>query len=65
MPNLTVDQPIQRKRGRHTVHVLNNGAMSALVKHVSGPADIGIDTKRNVLVVPRFTEDKIEFDKIP
>ena len=47
------------------MHVLNNGAMSALVKHVSGPADIGIDTKRNVLVVPRFTEDKIEFDKIP
>jgi len=48
-----------------TVHVLKNGAMSALVKHVSGPADIGIDTKRNVLVVPRFTEDKIEFYKIP
>ena len=47
------------------VHVLKNGTMSALVKHVSGPADIGIDTKRNVLVVPRFTEDKIEFYKIP
>ena len=48
-----------------TVHVLKNGTMSALVKHVSGPADIGIDTKRNVLVVPRFTEDKIEFYKLP
>jgi hypothetical protein len=39
--------------------------MSALVQNVTGPADIGIDTKRNVLVVPRFTGDKIEFYKIP
>lgn len=48
-----------------TVNVLQNGTMSALVKHVSGPADIGIDTKRSVLVVPRFTENKIEFFKLP
>jgi len=48
-----------------TVHVLSNGVMSAMVKHVSGPADIGIDTKRNVLVLPRLAEDKIEFYKIP
>jgi len=48
-----------------TVHVVQNGTMSALVRNVSGPADIGIDTKRNVLVVPRFTEDKIEYYRIP
>jgi hypothetical protein len=47
------------------VHVLKNGTLSTLVRHVSGPADIGIDTKRNVLVVPRFTDNKIEFYKIP
>ena len=47
------------------MNVLQNGTMSALVKHVSGPADIGIDTKRSVLVVPRFTENKIEFFKLP
>ena len=48
-----------------TVHVLRNGTMSPLVQNVTGPADIGVDTKRNVRVVPRFTGDKIEFYKIP
>jgi sugar lactone lactonase YvrE len=48
-----------------TVNVVQNGAMSKLVTGVSGPADIGVDTKRNVLAVPRFNDDKVEFYKIP
>lgn len=47
------------------VHLVQNGTMSTLIKNVSGPADIGVDTKRNVVVVPRFTENKIEYYRIP
>ena len=48
-----------------TVHLVQNGTMSTLVTNVSGPADIGIDTKRSVLVVPRFNDNKIEYYRIP
>ena len=47
------------------VHVVQNGTMSTLIRNVSGPADIGVDTKRHVVVVPRFTDNKIEFYRIP
>jgi sugar lactone lactonase YvrE len=47
------------------VHVLQNGNLSTLVSGVSGPADIGVDTKRNVLAIPRFSDNKVEYYKIP
>lgn len=47
------------------VHVIQNGAMSTLVPNVTGPADIGIDTKRGVLAIPRFNDSKVEYFKIP
>jgi sugar lactone lactonase YvrE len=47
------------------VHVVQNGAMTKLVSNVSAPADIGVDTKRNVLAIPRFNDGKVEFYKIP
>ena len=47
------------------VHVITNGAMSTLVANVSAPADIGVDTKRNVLAIPRFNDNKVEYYKIP
>jgi sugar lactone lactonase YvrE len=47
------------------VHVIQNGKMSALVHNVNAPADIGLDTKRNVLAVPRFSDNKVEFFKVP
>jgi len=48
-----------------TVNLVQNGALAKLVTGVSGPADIGVDTKRMVLAVPRFTENKVEYYKIP
>ncbi|HEX4682563.1 MAG TPA: SMP-30/gluconolactonase/LRE family protein [Gemmatimonadaceae bacterium] len=48
-----------------TVNVVQNGKLSKLVGDVSAPADIGVDTKRNVLAVPRFNDGKIDFFKIP
>ena len=47
------------------VHVIQNGAMSTLVSNVTGPADIGVDTKRQVVAIPRFNDGKVEYYKIP
>jgi sugar lactone lactonase YvrE len=47
------------------VHVVRNGQMSKLVTNVSAPADIGVDTKRNIVAVPRFNDGKVEYYRIP
>jgi sugar lactone lactonase YvrE len=47
------------------VHVVENGAMTTLVPNVSGPADIGVDTKRNIVAIPRFNDNKVDYYKIP
>ena len=48
-----------------SVQVIQNGTMSKLVGNVSAPADIGVDTKRNVLAIPRFETNQVEFWKLP
>ena len=48
-----------------SVYVVRNGTMSKLVSGVSGPADIGVDSKRGVLAIPRFDQGQVEFWKIP
>jgi sugar lactone lactonase YvrE len=48
-----------------TVHVIQNGELLSLVPNVSGPADIGVDTKRNIVAIPRPTNNKIDYYKIP
>lgn len=47
------------------VHLVQHGAMTKLVSNVSGPADIGVDTKRGVVAIPRFSDGKVEYFKIP
>jgi sugar lactone lactonase YvrE len=44
-----------------SVHMITNGAFRKVVGNVDGPADIGIDTKRNVLAVPRFNAGRVEY----
>jgi hypothetical protein len=39
--------------------------MMPLVRNVNAPADIGVDTKRNVLAVPLFNGAKVEYYKLP
>ena len=39
--------------------------MMPLVRNVSAPADIGVDTKRNLVAVPRFNDNKVEYFRIP
>jgi sugar lactone lactonase YvrE len=49
-----------------TVHVVHGGNhMMPLVKGVPAPADIGVDTKRNVVAIPRFNDAKVEYYRIP
>jgi sugar lactone lactonase YvrE len=48
-----------------TVNVIQNGTLSKLVTGVNGPADIGVDTKRMVLAIPRLPDNKVEYYKIP
>jgi sugar lactone lactonase YvrE len=49
-----------------TVHIVHGGThMMPLVKNVAAPADLGVDTKRNVLAVPRFNDAKVEYYRIP
>jgi len=49
-----------------TVWMAHGGThMMPLIKNVSAPADIGVDTKRNVVAVPRFNDGKVEYYRIP
>ena len=44
-----------------SVQVIANGAVRKVVANVDGPADIGIDTKRNILAVPRFNAGRVDY----
>jgi sugar lactone lactonase YvrE len=49
-----------------TVHVVHGGShMMPAIRNVSAPADIGVDTKRNLVAVPRFMDGKVEYYRIP
>lgn len=49
-----------------TVHIVHGGThMMPLVRGVNAPADIGVDTKRNVVAIPLFNGGKVEYYKIP
>ena len=44
-----------------TVYLIVNGTMTPFVKGVAAPADIGVDTKRSMLAIPRFNDGKVEY----
>jgi sugar lactone lactonase YvrE len=48
-----------------SVYAVRDGKMSKIVSTVSAPADIGVDSKRGVLAIPRFDQNQVEFWKIP
>jgi sugar lactone lactonase YvrE len=47
-----------------SVQVIANGSFRKVVGNVEAPADIGVDTKRNVLAVPRFNAGRVEYFSI-
>ena len=44
-----------------SVQMFSNGAFHKVVGNVEAPADIGVDTKRNVVAVPRFNAGRVEY----
>ena len=44
-----------------SVQVMSNGTFRKVIGNVEAPADIGVDTKRNVVAVPRFNAGRIEY----
>jgi sugar lactone lactonase YvrE len=48
-----------------TIHVVENGTLRPVIRNVPAPADIGVDTKRGVLAVPRFNDGRVEYYKLP
>lgn len=48
------------------VHIIHGEShMATLVANVSAPADIGVDSRRHVLAIPRFNDGKVEYYSIP
>ena len=43
------------------VHAISNGTATKVIANVEAPADLGVDTKRNVVAVPRFTAGRVEY----
>lgn len=48
-----------------SVHVVQGGTVTKLIPNVNAPADIGVDSKRGIVAIPRFNDGKVEFYKIP
>lgn len=48
-----------------SINVIQGGTLKKLINGVNAPADIGFDSKRSILAIPRFNENKVEFYKIP
>lgn len=48
-----------------TLYLVQNAVMNPWINHLTAPTDIGIDTRRNIVAVPRFLGDKVQFFRIP
>jgi sugar lactone lactonase YvrE len=44
-----------------SVYVISNGTMTKAVTGVAAPADIGVDTKRGIIAIPRFNDKKVDY----
>jgi hypothetical protein len=42
-----------------------DGMVSTVVSHVPSPADIGYDARRNRVLIPVFTENRIVIHPLP
>ena len=47
------------------VHIIEGGKMRKLITNLSGPADLGVDTRRGVLAVPRLEAGRVDYFKLP
>jgi hypothetical protein len=44
-----------------SLHVFENGSDVRVVRNLSWPADIGVDTKRNRIAIPQVMINRVEF----
>jgi hypothetical protein len=44
-----------------SVYIVKNGTMSKLISGLNAPADIGFDSKRQVIAIPRFMDGKVDY----
>ena len=49
----------------NALHMIRDGAMTTIAANVTAPADIGVDTRRGVVAVPRFNDGTVEYFRIP
>ncbi len=47
------------------LHVVSGGVLTRLAGSLEAPADIGVDTKRRRVAVPRFNAGRVEYFNIP
>jgi sugar lactone lactonase YvrE len=47
------------------VHVVEGDTLRPIIRNVAAPADIGVDTRRRVLAVPRFNNGRVEYYRLP
>ena len=47
------------------VHIIQDGQMTTWIRHVNGPADIGVDVRRGRVALPRLVENRVEYFLLP
>jgi sugar lactone lactonase YvrE len=48
-----------------SINIIRDGQSTRLAGELEAPADIGVDTKRNVVAVPRFNAGRVDYLAIP
>lgn len=48
-----------------SLHIVDGGQVTRLAGGMDGPADIGIDTRRDRIAVPRFTAGRVDYVALP
>jgi len=43
------------------VHLVHDGTERKIASGISGPADLGVDRKRNLLLVPHFNDGIVSY----
>ncbi len=46
------------------LHVITHGAMTTWIRGLSSPADIGVDTRRGIVAVPRLEKNEVDYFKL-
>ncbi|MDE3216620.1 MAG: SMP-30/gluconolactonase/LRE family protein [Gemmatimonadota bacterium] len=46
------------------LHVITHGVMTTWIRGLSGPADIGVDTRRGIVAVPRLEKNEVDYYRI-